>query len=709
MAIIIRFFLLAILLAGCHQGYIKSLQYPNTKKYEGVTDTYFTTTVSDPYRWLEDDNSVETAAWVEAQNKITFDYLENIQQKDKIKNRLTEIWDYEKVSAPFKRGGKYYYYKNEGLQDQSVLYSVEKLGGEEKTILDPNTFSEDGTIALSGIYFNGDGNLLGYAKSKGGSDWKEFYIHDLNTGEDLKDHLEWIKFSGMSWAGDGFYYSRFPQPEYGGELDAANENAKVYYHKLGTHQEEDRLVYSDPENPRISNYISTTDDEDYLILYRTKGTSGTALYMAHVSEGEHEFHPVIDNYEYDHGISGNIGSTFYLHTNYNAKNWSLVKFEYDNPNPENWIDIIPESEQPLNSVSIVNGKLLVKYSIDVSSRLYVYNLEGKVETEVKLPTMGTAYGFGGKMEDTEVFYTFTSFAYPTTVFRYDIINNISTLYRKSEIDIDFSKYVTKQIFYKSKDETLIPMFLTHKKDLVYDGTAPTLLYAYGGFNISINPHFSISRMLLIESGGIYATANLRGGGEYGESWHEDGMLTNKQNVFDDFIAAADHLISENYTSREKLAIQGGSNGGLLIGAVINQRPDLCSVALPEVGVMDMLRYPKFTIGWAWATEYGDPEESEELFQYIYAYSPLHNIRENGNYPAVMITTADHDDRVVPAHSFKYAATLQAMNEENKNPLLIRIQTDAGHGAGMSTSKRIQKSVEIWAFMFHNLGATYMEP
>ncbi|SVB72060.1 uncharacterized protein METZ01_LOCUS224914, partial [marine metagenome] len=500
---------------------------------------------------------------------------------------------------------------------QSVLYSVEKLGGDEKIILDPNTFSKDGTIALSGIYFNGKGNLLGYAKSKGGSDWKEFYIHDLNTGEDLEDYLEWIKFSGMSWAGDGFYYSRFPRPEGGGELDDANENSSIYYHKLGTNQKEDNLIYSDPENPRISNYISTTDDENYLFLYRTKGTSGTSLYVAHVSKGEHIFHPVIDNYEYDHGISGNIGSTFYLHTNYKAKNWRLVKFEYDKPEPENWIDVIPESEHPLNSVSIVNGKLLVKYSKDVSSRLYVFSLDGKLETEVKLPTIGTAYGFDGKMEDTEVFYSFTSFAYPTTVFRYDIKENISTLYRKSEIDIDFSKYETKQIFYSSKDGTRIPMFITHKKGLIYDGTAPTLLYAYGGFNISINPHFSISRMLIMESDGIYATANIRGGGEYGESWHEDGMLTNKQNVFDDFIAAADYLVKENYTSREKLSIQGGSNGGLLIGTVINQRPDLCAVALPEVGVMDMLRYPKFTIGWAWATEYGDPEESKDLFQYIY--------------------------------------------------------------------------------------------
>jgi len=510
----------------------------------------------------------------------------------------------------------------------------------------------------------------------------------------------------MAWSGDGFYYSRYPATEDGGELDEANENSEVYYHNLGTEQQEDRLIYSDANNPQISNNISTTDDENYAVLYRWKGTSGTALYIAPVSDSTHNFNPIIDNYEYDHDIIGNIDKTFYIHTNYNAKNWRLVKFEYDKPQPENWIDVIPESEHPLNSVSIVNGKLLVKYSIDVSSRLYVYNLEGKVETEVELPTMGTAYGFGGKKEDHEVFYTFTSFAYPTTVFRYDIINNISTLYRKSEIDIDFSKYVTKQIFYKSKDETSIPMFITHKKGLVYDGTAPTLLYAYGGFNISINPHFSISRMLLIESGGIYATANIRGGGEYGEIWHEAGMLKNKQNVFDDFIAAADYLISENYTNRQKLAIQGGSNGGLLIGAVINQRPDICAVALPAVGVMDMLRYPKFTIGWAWATEYGDPEESEDLFHYIYAYSPLHNIRKDGNYPAVLITTADHDDRVVPAHSFKYAATLQEKNKENKNPLLIRIETDAGHGAGMPTTKRIQKATDIWAFMFHNLNVEY---
>ena len=704
-----KIIILFVIIVGCNQSYIQSIQYPETQTDTDVKDTYFTTIVPDPYRWLEDDNSDDTFAWVQTQNKITFNYLENINQRNKINKRLTEIWNYEKISAPFKRGKKYYYYKNKGLQNQSALYSVKELGGVENIILDPNTFSEDGTIALSGVYFNREGSLLGYAKSEGGSDWKEFYIHDLNTHKDLEDHLEWIKFSGMSWAGDGFYYSRFPKPDDGGELDDANENSMVYYHKLGTNQQQDRLIFSDPENPRISNYISTTDDEKYLILYRTKGTHGTALYISHVNMGEHEFYPVIDNYEYDHSIVGNISNIFYLHTNYNAPNWRLVKFKYNNSEPKNWIDVIPESEYPLNSVSIVDGKMLVKYSKDVTSRLYVYSLEGKMETEVTLPTMGTAYGFSGKMDETEVFYTFTSFAYPTTVFRYDIRRNTSILFRQPKIDINFSKYETKQIFYLSPDGTRIPMFITHKKGLIYNGTAPTLLYAYGGFNISINPHFSISRMILIESGGIYATANIRGGGEYGEKWHKGGMLTNKQNVFDDFIAAADYLVSENYTSRDKLAIQGGSNGGLLIGAVINQRQDICAVALPAVGVMDMLRYTKFTIGWAWATEYGDPEKSEELFQYIYSYSPLHNIQGNNNYPAVMVTTADHDDRVVPAHSFKYTATIQAMNQKNSKPLLIRVETNAGHGAGMPTSKRIQKSADIWSFMFHNLNAKYMAP
>jgi len=694
--------LITILIFSCYQSHTKAIQYPDTRRDKSVSDNYFGTDVGDPYRWLEDDNSDETAEWVKAQNKLTFAYLENIPQRNAIKERLTEIWDYEKVSAPFKRGEKYYFYKNEGLQNQAVLYSSDELRGEEKVILDPNTFSEDGTVALSGIYFNKDGNLLGYAKSIGGSDWKEFYIKDLTTGNDREDHLQWIKFSGMAWAGDGFYYSRYPEPEEGGELDASNENAKVYYHQLGTKQKMDKLIFSDPENPKISNYVGTSEGEHFVYLYRTKGTSGTALYITKVNQGEHQFTTIMEDYDYDHGVVDNIGETIYLHTNYNAPNWKLIKFNYDNPNPENWVDVIPESEYPLNSISITGGKLLLKYSKDVSSRLYVYSLDGKSESEVELPTVGTASGFGGKQNDNEVFYNFTSFAYPPTIFRYNINTNSSTLYRQSKVDVDFSLYETKQVFYPSKDGTKIPMFITHKKGLQYDGTAPTLLYAYGGFNISINPYFSVSRMILLESGGIYVSANLRGGGEYGESWHEGGMKLHKQNVFDDFMAAADYLVEKNYTSRDKLAIKGGSNGGLLIGAVLNQRPDLCAVGFPGVGVMDMLRYTKFTIGWAWAVEYGDPEESEELFNYIYNYSPLHTVKKNGNYPAVMVTTADHDDRVVPAHSFKYAANLQAQNLNNQNPLLIRIETAAGHGAGKPTSKRIAAAADTWAFMFHNM-------
>jgi len=700
------FTLLFILCISCYHAPTNTIRYPDTSKNHKISDTYFGTTVTDPYRWLEDDNSPETAQWVKEQNNITFQYLQQISQRDTIKKRLTEIWDYEKISAPTKHGEKYYYYKNEGLQNQSVLYSSEELGGSENIVLDPNSFSSDGTIALSGTYFNMNGNLLGYAKSEGGSDWKEFYVRDITTGKDLEDHLKWIKFSSMSWAGDGFYYSRYPEPEVGGELDDTNENSWVYYHKLGTDQSSDRLIYSDPENPRISNYASTSEDENYLYLSRTKGTHGTALSIANVTEGEHTFQTVIDNYENELNIIGNIGQTFYLHTNYNAPNWKLIKFNFNHPDPAHWVDVISESNNPLNSVSIVNEKLLVKYSQDVSSRLYVYSLGGEFETEVNLPTIGTAYGFGGEQKDTEVFYTFTSFAYPPTIFRYNVQTNTSAFYRQEKIEIDFSQYVTRQIFYPSKDGTKIPMFITHNKELVYDGTAPTLLYAYGGFNISINPSFRISQMILLESGGIYVSANIRGGSEYGETWHEGGMLSNKQNVFDDFISAADYLVANKITSREKLAILGYSNGGLLIGAVLNQRPDLCAVAFPAVGVMDMLRYHKFTIGWAWAVEFGNPEESLEEFQTIYSYSPLHTIRNNGNYPAVMVFTADHDDRVVPAHSFKYAATLQEKNLSNPKPLLIRIETDAGHGAGKPTSKRIDEAADRWSFMFHNINHSY---
>jgi len=695
--------ILLFYLSSC--GVPPQLHYPETRKDTNIIDDYFGTQVTDPYRWLEDDNSEETAAWVKAQNEVTFDYLENIPFREKIKERLTEIWDYEKVSAPFIVADKYYYYKNDGLQNQSVLFSADELGGDETIIIDPNTFSEDGTVALSGTYFRKDGRYMGYSKSVSGSDWREFFIRDLTTKKDLKDHLTWIKFSGMSWAGDGFYYSRFPTPSEEDVLDASNENSKIYYHALGTDQSDDVLIFEDSANPKISNYAGVTYDEQYLVLYRTKGTHGNSLAVKPLNKPESAFIDIIPDFVDEHFVIGTRGANLLVVTNRDAKNLRLVEIDPNHPEKENWKDIIAESDHVLRSVSEVGGKLLVSYLEDVSSHLYTYSFNGERLSEVGLPTMGSAGGFGGKPDDKEVFFNFSSFAYPPTVFRYDVKTGKSELYKQAEINIDFDAFETNQIFYPSKDGTMIPMFITHKKGLKMDGSAPTLLYGYGGFNISRTPGFSISRMVLLGAGGIFVNANIRGGSEYGEAWHEGGRLHNKQNVFDDFIAAADYLVENNYTRREKLAVSGRSNGGLLIGAVINQRPDLSAVAFPAVGVMDMLRYHKFTIGWAWAVEYGSSDE-EEHFSNLYGYSPLHNIIENGNYPATMVTTADHDDRVVPAHSFKYAAELQDKNRHNPNPLLIRIETKAGHGAGMPTSKRIEGAADFWSFMFYNTNTDY---
>ena len=681
------------------------LHYPESRKDSDVIDDYFGTKVADPYRWLEDDNSEETSAWVKAQNKVTFGYLGQIPFREKIKSRLTKIWDYEKASAPFIVAGKYYYYKNDGLQNQSILYVKESLDGPESIIINPNTFSDDGTVALSGTYFRKDGRYMGYSKSVSGSDWREFFIRDLAAGGDLEDHLTWIKFSGMNWAGDGFYYSRFPTPTEEGVLDASNENSKVYYHALGTNQSEDKLVFEDSANPKISNYANVTYDEQYLILYRTKGTHGNSLAVKFLSNANDDFIDVIPDLIDEHSVVGTMGSNLLVLTNRDAQNLRLVEIDPKQPGKENWKNVIPESKHVLRTVSVVSGKLLVAYLEDVSSKLYVYSMDGRKISEVELPTMGSARGFSGKPDDKEIFFSFSSFAYPPTVFRYDVISGEIDLYKQAVIDVDFDHYETNQIFYPSKDGTMIPMFITHKKGLKQDGSAPTLLYGYGGFNISRTPGFSISRMILLEAGGIYVNANIRGGSEYGEAWHEGGRLHNKQNVFDDFIAAADYLVENNYTSREKLAISGRSNGGLLIGSVINQRPDLCAAAFPGVGVMDMLRYHKFTIGWAWAVEYGSADD-EEHFTNLFGYSPLHNIINNGNYPATMITTADHDDRVVPAHSFKYAATLQMENRHNPKPLLIRIETKAGHGAGKPTSKRIEDATDFWSFMFYNTNTNY---
>lgn len=667
-----------------------------------VVDSYFGTQVVDPYRWLEDDTAAETADWVQAQNEATFGYLEKIPFRERIEQRLEEVWNYPKYSAPFREGGKYYFYKNDGLQNQSVLYVQDDLEGEPRVVLDPNSFSEDGTVALSGIYFSPQARYLGYSKSTAGSDWREFYVLDLERHQDLGDHLEWIKFSGMAWSGEGFYYTRYPRPGEGEELSAANENSKIYFHRLGTGQSEDELIFEDPAHPRISNYAGTTEDEHFLILYRSKGTHGVALKVRDLSLPGSAFMDLITDYEDEHSVVDNIGDRLLLLTNRKAPRWRLVLVDPTRPEEEHWETVIPENEHVLQSVSSVGGVLIARYMEDVTTRVYVYSQKGVRGTKIELPALGLASGFGGKREDRETFYSFQSFAYPPTIYRYDLDTGVSTEFRRAEVDFNSADYQTEQVFYTSVDGTRVPMFIVHKKGLRRDGRNPTLLYGYGGFNISRNPSFSISNTFLLENGGVYAQANLRGGGEYGENWHRAGMLLSKQNVFDDFIAAGEYLIEKGYTSSKQLAIMGRSNGGLLIGAVINQRPDLCAVAFPGVGVMDMLRYHKFTIGWAWAVEYGSSDEQEH-FPNLYSYSPLHNIRSDTEYPAVLITTADHDDRVVPAHSFKYAATLQAKAPDNKAPLLIRIETKAGHGAGKPTSKIIEEQTDIWAFMFYNLG------
>ncbi len=689
-----------ILVWGCYQIKTQTFEYPETNKIDTVDD-YHGTKIADPYRWLEDDNSEETAAWVKAQNELTLSYLEQIPFRNEIKNRLEEIWNYPKYSAPFKEGSRYYFYKNNGLQNQYVLYVQESLEDDPEVILNPNTFSEDGTVALSGTDFSQDGRYMGYSVSQAGSDWREFYIIDMKTREKLDDHIEWVKFSGMAWADNGFYYTRFPKPGEGGEKSSVNENERVFYHKLGTKQSEDELVFEDAENPKIGNYMSVTEDGRYGILYRYLGTHGTSIKILDRRKENPEFETLIEDYTYDHAIIDNDGDFLLMLTTQNAPKQRVVKVDPQNPGEENWETLIPESEHTLRNVSAVGGKLVANYLQDASTRIKVFSREGSFEKEITLPSIGTASGFGGKSDQTETFYSFTSFTRPSTIYRYDFTSERSSIFRKSEVSFNSEEYETKQVFFSSKDGTSVPMFIVHKKGLVRDGSNPTLLYAYGGFNVSRTPYFSISNIVFLERGGVYALANIRGGGEYGEDWHQGGMLHNKQNVFDDFIAAAEHLIAQQYTSSDHLAIKGGSNGGLLIGAVVNQRPDLFKAAIPQVGVMDMLRYHKFTIGYAWAVEYGSSDEKEH-FENLIKYSPLHNIRNDVPYPAIMITTADHDDRVVPAHSFKYAAELQEKQAGFGNPTLIRIETKAGHGAGKPTAKAIEEQADIWSFILFNV-------
>ncbi len=682
------------------------LEYPETKKGD-VTDTYFGTTVADPYRWLEDDKSPEVAAWVEAENKVTFAYLDKIPYRSQVKDRLTKLLNYPKYSAPTRRGENFIFSKNDGLQNQSVYYIQKGLDGAPDLLLDPNKFAADGTSRLGSFAPSHTGKYVGYGISEGGSDWNEIYVLDVATKKPLSDHLEWVKFSGASWKGDeGFYYNRYPMPAAGKKMAAKNEYQKVYYHKIGTPQSEDILIYEDNEHPGQFHGVGVTDDQRFEILTHsdpTIGNKGNSLFVRDLSRNEKTFTPIVAAIGDDrYGVIDNIGDQFLIETNHNAPNGKVVL--WDPKNPQAWREIIPEKPEPLEFTNAVGGKLFVTYLKDVTTRAYVYSLAGKLENEIAMPGPGSAGGFGGRNDDKFTFYSFTSFNYPPTIYKYDIATRKSSVFRTVEIPgfvpADFE---TKEVFYNSKDGTRVPMFLTYKKGIKLDGNNPTLLYGYGGFNITTSPGFSSLRLALLEQGVVYASANMRGGGEYGEKWHEAGTKLQKQNVFDDFIAAAEYLIKNKYTSPNKLGIEGASNGGLLMGAVTNQRPDLFRVVHQHAGVMDMLRFHKFTIGAAWISDYGSSEQNEAQFKALYAYSPVQNVKPGTKYPAILVTTADHDDRVVPAHSFKYAAALQAA-QAGDNPVLIRIDTKSGHGAS-STTKQLEQTADIYSFFFYNLGVT----
>ncbi len=685
---------------------LSQLQYPKTVKIDHV-DSYFGLQVTDPYRWMEQDTAVAVKEWVGDQNKVTFGYLNQIPFREKVKNRLTKLLNYPKYTAPFRSGKNWFFYKNDGLQNQSILYIQRgSLDAKPELFLDPNKLSADGTTSIQGTSFDKDGKYFAYAVSKAGSDWRDIYVMDVASKKLLSEKIEWAKFTGITWLGNGFYYSRYPTPsDTGSKLSTSNAYHKAYYHIIGTPQSKDALVYEDKENPQRTVSIGATEDERFISLYISqRGSNGNALYYRDLNK-RMVFLPIITTFDDEVSIIDNIGGKLLLSTNRHAPNQKVVLCDPEHPGEENWKEILPEKPEPLTSVSVVGGKIFAVYMKDVSHHVYVYDLNGKFEDEIPLETLGNVAGFGGERKDAFTFYTLTSFTYPATIYKYDIKTKLSSLFRKTEVNFNPNDYETKQIFYPSKDGTKIPMFIVHKKGILLDGNNPTLLYGYGGFNVSINPSFSASRLLWLEQGGVYAVANIRGGSEYGEKWHEAGMRFNKQNVFDDFIAAAEYLVGNKYTNPSKLAIQGGSNGGLLVGAVTNQRPDLFKVALPAVGVMDMLRFHKFTIGWAWVNDYGSSDDSVQ-FNYLKKYSPIQNIRDSVNYPAILVTTADHDDRVVPAHSFKYISTLQE-KYKGPNPVLIRIETSAGHGAGKPTAKIIEETSDIYSFTWWNMGITPM--
>lgn len=677
------------------------IEYPQTKRVE-QTDDYHGTKVADPFRWLEDDNSAETKAWVEAQNKVTFDYLNQIPERAKIKARLTELWNYEKYSAPSKQGDKYFYSKNDGLQNQSVLYVADSVNDKGRVLLDPNKLSADGTVALSGLTISDDGKLMAYGLSVSGSDWSEWRFRDVETGKDLPDVLKDIKFSGASWTkdGKGIFYSRFPVVDEKSKLTSLNYNQKIYYHRLGTPQSEDVLIYERPDDKELGVGGGVSEDGRWLIIGVTKGTSPkNQVWYKDLTKPDSKVLPLVETLEADYSFIGNDGSVFYFETDKDAPLGRVVSVDVSK-NAKEWKTIVPEAKETLGSVSFINDQFVTNYLKDAYTQIRIYDRNGKFLRNVELPGIGTASGFGGERKDTETFYSFSSFATPPTIYRYDMKTGKSEIFRKADVKFDPNAFEVKQVFYNSKDGTRVPMFIASKKGIKLDGTNPTLLYGYGGFNISMTPGFSVARIAWLEMGGVFAVANIRGGGEYGKSWHESAIKLNRQKAYDDFIAAAEYLIGEKYTSPNKLAIQGGSNGGLLVGAVLNQRPDLFGAALPAVGVMDMLRFNQFTAGRYWVDDYGSPQNAAE-FAALYRYSPLHNIKPGTKYPAVMITTADHDDRVVPAHSFKYAATLQAA-QAGDAPVLIRIETKAGHGAGKPTAKVIEEQADVFGFLMKNL-------
>jgi prolyl oligopeptidase len=679
------------------------LKYPVTRKAAQM-DNYFGTEVHDPYRWLEDDNSAETAEWVKAQNQLTRSYLDAIPFRSKVHERLTSMWNYTRFSSPFKQGRFYYYYRNEGLQNQSVLYRQISLDGDGEVFLDPNTLSKDGTAVPGVPVFTNSNRYCAYLMAESGSDWQEAYVMDVETKKLLKDKLQWIKFSGIAWKGEeGFYYSRYPETADSNRLNGKNEFHRLCYHKLGTPQSEDVVVFEDKDNPLRTITGGITEDNRYLIVNKSEGTSGVEIWVKDL-QAEGPFRCIIKGYQHEAEVIDNNGSVLLVRTNIDAPNYRIVGIDMANPEKERWTNLVPEKPFLLENAQTAGGSLYAGYLKDAGSKVFQYDLKGTLLREISLPGIGTAAGFSGKRTDEELFYTYTSFNTPPVIYRYSPRDGNSTLFRKPTLAFNTSEYETRQEFFRSTDGARVPLFITYKKGLKLNGKNPLMLYGYGGFNIPLTPAFSISNAFFLEQGGVYVQVNLRGGNEYGEAWHKAGMLGNKQQVFDDMIAAAEFLVAKRYTSPGKLAIRGGSNGGLLVGACMTQRPDLFRVAIPQVGVLDMLRFHLFTIGWAWVVEYGS-SANEKDFAYLYRYSPLHNLKKGVKYPATLVTTADHDDRVVPAHSFKFAATLQEMND-GTNPTLIRIDVKAGHGAGKPTAKVIDEAADIWSFVMDQLGMSY---